>query len=174
MALLDPNSKKANRIINIVSVAIPLAVAGLFGIKIEGVDLTFLPPIYAGINAFTAVFLLVALVAIKQKKVDVHRMFIQMAMVLSVLFLLAYVAYHITSETAVYGGEYGMLYYPILVSHILLSIVVIPIVLYTYKFAWQGNFEKHKKWTRFAWPIWFYVAVSGVVVYFMIGPYIGG
>ena len=171
MALLDPNSKKTDNIIKIVSVVIPIAVAGLFGIKVDGVDLTFLPPIYAGINAVTALFLLIALFAIKAKNKKIHQLFIQLSMMLSVLFLLCYVAYHITSTSTEYGGDMRGLYFFILISHILLSVAVIPIVLYTYKFAWQGNFEKHKKWTRFAWPIWFYVAVSGVVVYQMISPF---
>jgi putative membrane protein len=171
MALLDPNSKKTENIIKLVSIVIPLAVAGLFGIKIEGVDLSFLPPVYAGINGLTALFLIAALVAIKRKNKNVHRRFIRLSMLLSILFLLCYVAYHITSESTSYEGDSATLYYFILISHIVLSVLVIPIVLYTYKFAWQGNFEKHKKWTRFAWPIWFYVAVTGVLVYWMISPF---
>ena len=171
MALLDPNSKKTDNIIKIVSIVIPLAVAALFGIKVDGVDFSFLPPIYAGINGLTAVFLLIALIAIKGKNKRVHRLFIRLSMLLSILFLLCYIAYHITSESTSYGGDSPSFYYLILISHIVLSVVVIPIVLYTYKFAWQGNFERHKKWTRFAWPIWFYVAVSGVLVYWMISPF---
>jgi putative membrane protein len=87
---------------------------------------------------------------------------------LSLLFLVCYVAYHLTTESKHYVGTYLILYRFILISHIILSVAVIPLVLFTYLFAWQGNFEKHKKWTRFTWPIWFYVAVTGVVVYLMI------
>ena len=164
-------SKSIRKWIVALSIVIPLAVALLFGIKIEGVDLSFLPPIYATINGLTAVLLLVALIAIKNKKVKVHKRLIQTSLGLSLLFLLAYVAYHITSETTIYGGEYKLLYYTILISHIVLSVAVIPLVLFTYLFAWEGNFAKHKKWTKISWPIWFYVAVSGVVVYLMISPY---
>ena len=153
------------------SVVIPLAVAALFGIKIDGVDLSFLPPIYAGINGLTAILLIAALMAIKSKKVDLHKRLIQACLTLSLLFLVAYVAYHVTSETTVYEGDYKGIYYFILISHIVLSISVIPLVLFTYLFAWEGKFEKHKVWTKISFPIWLYVAVTGVVVYFMISPF---
>lgn len=153
------------------SVVIPLAVALLFGIKIDGVDLSFLPPIYATINGLTAVLLIGALIAIKNKNVELHKRLIQSCLGLSLLFLLAYVAYHITSETTIYGGDMKGLYYVILISHIILSVGVIPLVLFTYLHAWEGNFEKHKAWTKVAFPIWLYVAVSGVIVYFMISPF---
>jgi putative membrane protein len=168
---MNPNSPGTKKLINAVSIIIPIAVAALFGIKIDGIDLTFLPPIYAGINALTAVFLIIALLAIKLKNMTTHRLFIRLSMLLSILFLLCYVAYHITSTSTAYEGDMKTLYYTILISHIALSVAVIPIVLNTYKFAWQGDFVRHLKWTKFAWPIWFYVAVSGVVVYFMISPY---
>ena len=173
MALMDPNSKKVTNLIKIVSVAIPVVVALLFGIHIEGVDTSYLPPVYAMINGCTAVILILALIAIKTKDMRVHRALIRFCLLLSLVFLALYVTYHMTSESTEYGGEYGMFYYPLLISHIVLSIIVVPIVLYTYLFAWQGKFAKHKKWTRFAWPIWFYVAVSGVLVYWMISPFYG-
>ena len=187
--LTDPKKlKQAKTAIYIASIAIPLVVAILFGVKIEGVDLTFLPKFYATINGVTAIFLVFALIAIKRKKMTIHRRYIRLSLLLSIVFLACYVAYHMTSgEGTKYGDlnhdnevDYSekitiaytsMIYYFILISHILLSIVIIPIVLFTYLFAWQGDFVKHKKWTRFAWPIWFYVAVSGVIVYWMISPY---
>lgn len=153
------------------SVVIPLAVAALFGIKIDGVDLSFLPPIYAGINGLTAILLIAALMAIKSKKVDLHKRLIQACLTLSLLFLVAYVAYHITSETTVYEGGYKGVYYFILISHIVLSISVIPLVLFTYLFAWEGKIDLHKKWNKISFPIWLYVALTGVVVYFMISPF---
>ena len=171
MALLDPNSKKTHNIIKIVSIAIPVVVAILFGVKIPNIDTSFLPPIYAAINGFTAVLLIGALVAIKSKNMRLHRALMRFSLMLSIVFLALYVVYHMTSDSTVYGGEYGFIYYPILISHILLSIIVIPIVLFAYLWAWQGNYIKHKKWTRFAWPIWFYVAVTGVVVFWMISPF---
>ncbi|MEY3591813.1 MAG: hypothetical protein RLZZ38_782 [Bacteroidota bacterium] len=170
-----------------ISIIIPIAVAALFGIKVEGVDFSFLPPIYAGINAVTGGLLLLALIFIKNGKVQQHQKTIQLALVLSVLFLLCYVAYHMTSDSTIYGDldhngvlsgkELGLVgstrfaYILLLLSHIFLSVAVIPVVLFTYLHAWEGNYQKHKKWAKFAFPIWLYVAVTGVIVYFMIAPY---
>lgn len=170
-----------------ISIVIPIAVAALFGIKVEGVDFSFLPPIYAGINAVTGGLLLLALIFIKNGKVQQHQKTIQLALVLSVLFLLCYVAYHMTSDSTVYGdvdhngvlsgkelvlvGSTRFAYILLLLSHIFLSVAVIPVVLFTYLHAWEGNYQKHKKWAKFAFPIWLYVAVTGVIVYFMIAPY---
>lgn len=170
--LTDPKKLKNAKIaIYSASIAIPLVVAILFGVKIPGVNLNFLPKFYATINGITAVYLVFALIAIKRKNQVAHRRYIRLSLLLSLLFLVCYVAYHMTSDPTHYGGENPGLYYFLLISHIILSVVVVPIVLFTYLFAWQGNFEKHKKWTRFAWPIWFYVAVTGVIVYKMIAPY---
>jgi putative membrane protein len=167
----DKQIAKFRKLIIVISIVIPIAVAALFGIKVDGVDLSFLPPFYAGINGLTAVLLIGALVAIKSKNMNLHQRLIQTCLMLSLLFLLCYVAYHMTSDSTPYGGEMKVLYYFILISHILLSIAVIPVVLFTYLFAWEGKFDKHKKWTRFAFPIWLYVAVTGVIVYLMISPY---
>lgn len=167
-------TKRAKTLIYVASVAIPVVVAVLFKMdKVEGVDLSFLPPIYASINGLTAVLLIAALVVIKKGNMQLHRALIRAALMLSLLFLASYVAYHLTSDSTKYGGTLGWLYYPLLISHIALSVGVVPLVLFTYLFAWQGDYERHKKWTRFTWPIWFYVAVSGVVVYLMISPYYG-
>lgn len=172
--LLDQSKlKKARLAIIALSVVIPLVVAVLFKVKIEGVDLTFLPPIYAFINGLTAVLLILALLAIKMNNMALHRAIIRVCLGLSLLFLALYVAYHMTSESTPYGGNYKIIYFFVLISHIVLSVAVVPLVLFTYLFAWQGNYQRHKKWTQIAWPLWFYVAVSGVVVYFMISPYYG-
>lgn len=172
--LQDPiKLKQAKIAIYALSITVPLVVAVLFGVKIDGVDFSFLPPIYATINGITAVTLVVSLIAIKKKNMKLHRGLNRFALLLSLLFLALYVAYHMTSESTAYLGDYKTVYYVILISHIVLSVAVIPIVLFTYLFAWQGNYERHKKWTRFAWPIWFYVATTGVVVYLMISPFYG-
>ena len=163
--------KRAKVIIYVLSAVIPVVVAVLFGVKIEGVDLTFLPPIYAGINGLTAILLVAALIAIKLKNRRLHEGLIKFCLGLSLLFLGCYVAYHMTSDSTEYLGGYRTVYFVILISHILLSIVVIPIVLFTYLYAWQGQFERHKKWAKITWPLWFYVAITGVIVYLMISPY---
>jgi len=168
------DEKKYNKLIVALSVAIPLVVAALFGIKIPNVEpLTFLPSIYASINAFTAVILVIAFWAITNKKIKLHQRLMQTAIICSVLFLVMYVAYHMTSDSTKYGGE-GVLkyvYYTILITHIVLSVIVIPFVLITYVRAMTQNFVMHKKIARITFPIWLYVAVSGVLVYIMISPY---
>lgn len=172
--MASPDEKKYNKLIVVLSIAIPLVVAALFGIKIPNVKpLTFLPPIYASINALTTFVLVAGFWAITNKKIKLHQRLMQTAMILSVLFLAMYVAYHMTSDSTKYGGD-GVLkyiYYVILITHIVLSIVVIPFVLITYVRAITQNFEKHKKIARITFPLWLYVAVSGVLVFIMISPY---
>ena len=170
--------KKYNKWIVVLSIVIPLVVAALFGVNLRqlGFDvepLTFLPPIYATINGLTAVLLVGAFLAIKNKKVVLHERLMTTAIGCSVLFLVMYVAYHMTSDSTSYGGE-GMMrtvYFFILISHILLSIIVIPFVLITYVRAITKNFERHKKIARLTFPLWLYVAVTGVIIYIMISPY---
>lgn len=155
------------------SIVIPLAVALLFGIKVEGYDFTFLPPIYATINGITAVLLVAAVVAIKNKQRRLHERLIKVCMALSASFLVMYILYHMTSDSTPFGGT-GMIrgvYFFILISHILLSVAVIPLVLFTFVRAWYGNFERHRALAKFTFPIWLYVAVTGVIVYLMISPY---
>ncbi|MDC7999424.1 DUF420 domain-containing protein [Aequorivita todarodis] len=168
------NTKKYNIWIWIFSIAIPLAVAALFSVKIPGVErLGFLPPIYATINGITAMLLVTAVYQIRKGNRKLHERLMKTAIGCSVVFLILYMAYHMTSDSTVYGGE-GMLkyvYYFILLTHILLSIIVIPFVLITYVRAISGRFYKHRKIARITYPLWLYVAVSGVIVYLMISPY---
>ncbi len=174
MELMDPSKiEKAKKLIYTFSIVIPVAVAALFSIRIEGVDLSFLPPIYATFNGATAVILIFALIAIKQKNMKLHRLLIRTCLAFSLGFLLCYVAYHITSDPTPYGGKLGMIYYTLLITHIALSIIVIPLVLLSYLWALTGDYKRHKKWTRFSLPVWLFVAASGVVVYLMICPYYG-
>ena len=164
----------AKKLITIVSVAVPVVVAILFGVRLPNVEpLSFLPPIYASINGLTALLLLVALWSIKAKKITLHQNIMKTCIALSLSFLLMYVAYHMTSDSTPFGGE-GIIrtvYFILLVSHILLSIIIIPLVLHTYLRAYLKDFQGHKKLARITFPIWFYVAVTGVVVYSMISPY---
>tara|TARA_B100000965_G_C19468862_1_gene703149 strand:- start:142 stop:735 length:594 start_codon:yes stop_codon:yes gene_type:complete len=135
--------------------------------------LYFLPPIYAVINALTAVLLVMALVAIKAKKIQIHQRLMQICILLSLVFLVMYIAYHITTDPTTFRGTgYARaLYFFILISHIILSIALIPLVLISYVRAFQKEFPSHKKISRITFPIWLYVAVTGVVVYLMISPY---
>lgn len=170
--------KKYNIWIVILSIAIPLVVAILFKVKLKdfGFDvkpLSFLPPIYATINGITAVLLVSAVVAVKNRNKLLHERLMKLAIACSVAFLAMYVAYHMTADATPYGGTGIMrgIYFFILISHIILSIGIIPLVLITYVRALAQRFDKHKKIAKIAFPLWLYVAVTGVIVYLMISPY---
>jgi len=171
---LETKEKQFKRVIVGLSILIPLVVAVLFGVKIPNVEpLTFLPPIYATINGLTAVLLVVAVVAIKKGKRSLHEILMNAAISSSVLFLVMYVAYHMTSDSTPFGGEGTIkyVYYFILITHIILSIAVIPFVLITFMRGKLGQIEKHRRIAKYTFPLWLYVAVSGVIVYIMISPY---
>jgi putative membrane protein len=177
---MEQNSveQKYNKWIVLLSILIPVAVAVLFKVKlkdfgVEVVPLRFLPPIYATINGITAVLLVWAVMAIKKGNRRLHENLMKTAIGCSLAFLVMYIAYHMTTDSTSYGGE-GVLryvYFFILLSHILLSIAVIPLVLITYVRALAERFDKHKKIAKITFPIWLYVAVTGVIVYLMIAPY---
>lgn len=179
--------QKYKPLVIVLSIVIPAVVAILFNVSIEGVDLNFLPPIYASINGLTAVLLVLSVISIKKGNRKRHQNLMTAAVVCSVLFLLMYVGYHMTSESTIYGdingdGERSIaeaaavgsslyVYKFVLLSHILLSLIVLPLVMMTYLKGWADNLVSHRKWAKITFPIWLYVAVSGVLVYFMISPY---
>ena len=165
--------KSYSLLIKLISVAIPLVVAILFRVRVDYELPVFLPPIYATINAGTAIFLIIALVAVKSGKIKLHERLMKLCIVLSLIFLVMYIAYHMTSDPTEYGREGGIkvLYFFILISHILLSIALIPMVLISYVRAIQKEFANHKKIAKITFPIWLYVTVTGVIVYLMISPF---
>ena len=194
---MNKNSKLYNVLIWVISIVVPLVVALLLFIKWEydklifnsrvpGYDpivlienlpivkpLTFLPPIYATINGITALLLVAAVYYIKKGKRKIHETLIKGCIALSLSFLVMYIAYHITSDPTPFGGSGAIayIYFFILITHILLSIIVIPLVLISYLKAFQSNFVSHKKIAKITFPVWLYVAVTGVIVYLMISPY---
>lgn len=170
--------KKYSKWIVLLSVAIPIVVAILFVIKLKdfGIDtppLYFLPPIYASINGLTAILLIVAVWAIKNGNKILHQNLMKLAILCSVLFLVMYVAYHMTTPSTKFGGNGTIrgVYFFILITHILLSISIIPLVLITYVRALAERFDRHKRIAKITFPLWLYVAVTGVIVYLMISPY---
>ncbi|GAB3687866.1 hypothetical protein GCM10027592_01990 [Spirosoma flavus] len=168
--------QKANRVINGLALAIPVAVAVLLGIR-QKVDLgawtTYLPHINGIINSITSVLLLLGFYFIKQKNIMAHKRTMLAAFALGSFFLVSYVLYHLTNESTPFGGEGWIrpVYYFLLISHIVLSVVVVWFVLRAVYFALSGQILKHKQTVKYAFPIWLYVSITGVIVYLMIKPY---
>ncbi|MEO0334244.1 MAG: DUF420 domain-containing protein [Bacteroidota bacterium] len=164
------------RAINILSIAIPVAVALLIGIRQKvplGEWTTALPHVIGIINGATSLLLIAAVVVIKQQKVELHRKLMTTAFVLGAIFLVTYIVYHISNPSTAYGGEGAVryLYYFLLISHILLSIVVVRYVLLAMYYALNNQFGDHRRIVKLAFPIWLYVSITGVAVYLMISPY---
>ena len=163
--------------INILSVVIPVVVAVLLGLRTK-VDLgawtKVLPHLNAIFNSLTAVCLLVGLYFIKQRNIAKHQLMMTISFTLGGCFLLCYVIYHLTNPSTTFKGEGSLLrgfYYFNLISHILMSLVVLPFVLRAMYFSTTKQFERHKKTTKIAFPIWLYVSITGVIAYLMISPY---
>jgi putative membrane protein len=170
------NDKKAKLFIYAVSIIVFAAVVILSKVKLS-IDLPFNPHVFATvsacINSLVAVLLVAGLLTAKQKKYELHKKIMITAIILSVLFLLSYIAHHLLTDETKFGGD-GMIktvYYVILLTHIPLAGIILPFILFTAYRALIGEYEQHKKLTRITWPIWFYVAVTGVIVYWMISPY---
>ena len=139
----------------------------------EGVSLGFLPPFHAGVNATGALVLIAAIIAVKSGRVKLHRKLMFAAMGLSVLFLLSYVAYHLTSDPTRYGGEGAArtLYFILLITHIISAAVSFPFILFSFIAGFTNQFSRHRKLARWVFPLWLYVAITGPVCYIMLRPY---
>lgn len=161
----------------VVSVIVPVLVAILLFMpeKIElGQDwVYFLPHLNAVINSAATIALLFGLYFIKGKNISYHKMAMSTAFGLGAIFLISYIIYHATAESTSFGGE-GIIrniYYFVLLTHIILAAVALFPILLAYYYGYTGRIERHRKVVRYAYPIWLYVTVSGVVVYLMISPY---
>jgi putative membrane protein len=186
-----PAPKKYTSFIIAISIILPIAVAALFFIpKLDiGESLDFLPAFHATLNGICTFVLIAAVMAIKKKNITLHKRLMTTAILLSILFLVSYVLYHLTHDPAYFGdvnltdklgptdeekvaiGGIRYVYYFVLLSHILLSVAIVPLVLVTYVRALSERFDKHRKIAKITLPLWLYVTVTGVVVYFMIAPY---
>lgn len=175
-ASIQKNDKKASLLIILFSVIVFVAVVFLSRIKLE-VELPFNVHLFATVNAIlnslVSILLVVGLIAVKNAKYELHRNVMMSAMVLSLLFLVSYICHHLFSESTSYGGEGVMksVYYFILITHIILAAVILPFILYTSYRALVAEWPAHIKLAKITWPIWFYVSVTGVIVYLMISPY---
>ncbi len=167
-------AKKLNVYATIISVVVLLLVAGMRQIpRLDlGIDFSFLPAIYSFTNLLAAVFLILSLNFIRQKKIEQHRKMNYAALAMSSLFLLMYVLYHITTPETKYCGEGTMrtVYLLLLVSHIVLAAGSFPFILFTFVRGYTMQVEKHKKMARWVYWVWLYVAISGPVVYLMLRP----
>ncbi len=171
-------SKKLGVAAWVLSTVVLLLVVAMQKIKLplpDGWSTAFLPPLHAGINALAAVVLLVSLVFIKLGKVRLHRAGMVTAMLLSVLFLLSYVAYHMTNDPTRYGGAGAMrtIYFLLLITHIVSAAVSLPFILFTFIAGWTNRFAAHRRLARWVFPLWLYVAITGPVCYWMLRPYYG-
>jgi putative membrane protein len=175
-ASLKKNDKRANLLIILFSVIVFVAVIFLSRIKLD-IDLGFDVHIFAKINAIinsaVSFLLLVGLLAVKRSRYLLHKKVMMSAMVLSFLFLVSYICHHLLSDSTSFGGTGTVkyIYYFILITHILLAAIILPFILYTSYRALAAEWPQHTKLARITWPIWFYVSVTGVVVYLLISPY---
>ena len=187
---LVKNDSKAKIVIWVVSIVVFGAVAFLAKFKLN-IDLGFNVHVFAAfnavINSVVAILLIAGLVTVKQKKYALHKKIMLSAIILSVLFLVSYICHHLLAGDTRFGdinhdgilsdqeksavGSLRIIYYVILITHIPLAAIILPFILFTAYRALIGEYEKHKKLTRITWPVWLYVAITGVVVYLMISPY---
>ncbi len=166
--------KKLDRYAIIISIIVLIIVGGMRQVKVDlGIDFTFLPPVYSFLNLCTAIFLVAALYQIKQKNIKKHQLYINISMMLSVFFLACYVLYHITTPETKYGGEgfIRTVYFILLITHIILAAIVLPLILFTYIRGFTNQIDKHRKFAKWTFPIWLYVAISGPICYLMLYPY---
>ncbi len=170
------SEKRGTLAANVLSVVIPLVVAILLGIRTK-VDLgawtKVLPHAIGAINTLTSVLLVLGFVAQKRGKIGLHRIAMTSAFSLGAVFLVCYVTYHLSNPPTKYegGGALRIVYYTVLISHIGLSLIVLPLVLRAFLFALTNQIVRHRKIAKYAYPIWLYVSTTGVIAYLMISPY---
>jgi putative membrane protein len=175
-ASIQKNDKTANLLIITFSVIVFVVVVFLSKVKLEvnlPFNVHFFAKINAVINSMVSFLLLVGLLAVKRGNYQLHKKVMMTSMVLSFLFLVSYICHHLFSDSTTYGGVGAMrlLYFGILISHIFLAAIILPFILFTSYRALVAEWAGHKKLARITWPIWFYVSVTGVIVYLMISPY---
>jgi putative membrane protein len=175
-ASIQKNDKQARLLIGVFSFVVFAAVVLLSKFKLNlnlGFDVHIFARINAIINSIIAVLLIAALVAVKNKKYILHRKLMFASLILSILFLVSYIAHHLLAGETKFGGEgvIRIVYLLILFTHIFLAAIILPFILFTAYRALTGEFASHTKLARYTWPLWFYVAVTGPVVYLLISPY---
>ncbi|MBP9741509.1 MAG: DUF420 domain-containing protein [Chitinophagaceae bacterium] len=175
-ASIQKNDKKASWLIGIFSFVVFAVIISLGRIQLQvnlGFDVHIFAAINAVINSIIAVTLVAALIAVKNKKFILHKKLMFAALILSILFLVSYIAHHLLAGETKFGGvgTIKTIYYFVLITHIILAAVILPFILFTAYRGLTAEFTMHKKLARITWPLWFYVAVTGPIVYLMISPY---
>jgi putative membrane protein len=174
---IKKNDKKAKWLIGIFSVVVFLVIVALGGLPKLDLDLGFDPHNFAFanavINSLVAVLLVAAYIAVRQKRYRQHKNLMFAAMYLSIIFLVSYIAHHLLAGDTRFGGTgiVRYLYFVLLITHIFLAAVILPFILFTAYRGLTGEYEKHKKLSKYTWPLWLYVAITGPLVYLMISPY---
>ncbi|MGF7230992.1 DUF420 domain-containing protein [Arachidicoccus sp.] len=174
---IQKNDRKAKWLIGVFSTITFCIIVALGKYKLTNVNLGFNPHVFAKlsaiINIFVALFLLAALLAVKSRKYLLHKRMMLTALVLSVLFLICYIGHNLFAGETKFGGEGAIriFYFILLITHILLAAIMLPVILFTAYRGLTGEFAKHKKMARITWPLWFYIAVSGPIIYWLISPY---
>lgn len=165
--------RKLDRFAYVITVAVLFLVGLMRRTKIDvGIDFSFLPAVSAVLNSLVAISLLMALVYIKKKNINRHKLMVNVAMLLSFLFLLTYVIYHFTTHETTFckEGFIRSVYYFVLISHIILAGVSLPFILLTWIRGFTNQVDKHRKMAKWVWPIWFYVAITGPLTYLLLSP----
>ncbi len=173
---LKKNDKTARLLILTVSFVVFAAVVILSRVKLEvdlGFDIHVFATINAIINSMVSIGLVAALVAVKRKNFEMHKNIMLYTIMLSVLFLVSYIAHHLLAGDTKFGGEGTIryVYFTILISHIFLAAIILPFILFTAYRALTGEYSQHKKLAKYTFPLWLYVSITGVIVYLMISPY---
>ena len=173
--LIKKNDTKAKVFIYSVSAIVFLVVVSLRVLKMTDVELPFDKHLFAHVSAFlngsVSFLLLLGLFFIRSKNYKAHRLVMIIAMLFSVVFLVSYIGHHLFCGETIYIGEFKSFYYLVLISHIILAAIILPFILFAAYRALIGEYAAHKKLAKWTWPVWFYVAITGVLVYLMISPY---
>ncbi len=163
--------KKLNRVAWLISLIVFVAIVGMRKIHLDlGVDLSFLAPFHATVNALTFFVLLFAFYQIRHNNIEAHRKAIYLALVLSCIFLISYVLYHMTTPETKFchEGDIRYIYFFLLITHIVLAAVILPFILFAFTRAYTGQYERHKRLARYVMPLWMYVCASGPICYLML------
>ncbi|MCH2043808.1 MAG: DUF420 domain-containing protein [Saprospiraceae bacterium] len=178
MSTSTVSNKERNlfRLVTAISIALPLIVFALNRVRVDIIsapEVYTIPLVNAILNGASAVVLIFALIFVKMGRIDLHSKSIYLAMLLSTLFLVGYIIYHLSTDPTSYGGDSKTMYYTLLISHVILAGIQAPFVLFAFLYGYLGKIDKHKRLVKISYPMWLYISITGVICYVMIAPYYG-